>query len=73
MQEKRLLTTTTGEMLQPVRLYYEVVDLSQVLTSLSQLRYVENDPPNDRFVWLYRDEARQLKFSECLMSPFSMC
>ncbi len=67
MQEKRLLSTTTGEMLQPVRLYYEVMDLSQVLACLSQLHCVENDPPNDRYVWLYRDEARQLKFS----NPYS--
>jgi hypothetical protein len=66
-QEKRLLTTTTGEMLQPARLYYEVVDLRHVLESLSQLRCVENDPPNDRFVWLYRDESRQLKFA----NPYS--
>lgn len=67
MEERRLLSTMTGEILQPVRLYYEVLDLRQTQASLSKMRCVELDRPNGRFVWLYRNESRQLTFS----SPYS--
>lgn len=67
MEERRLLTTMTGEIFQPARLYYEALELDQIQTSLSKLRCVEFDPPNGRFVWLYRDESRHLPFS----NPYS--
>lgn len=67
MEERRLLTTMTGEVFQPARLYYEALDLHQIHASLSRLNCVEFDLRNGRFVWLYRDESRDLPFS----NPYS--
>ena len=36
--EKKLLMTMTGEMHQPVRLYYEVSDQAAVLQAITKLR-----------------------------------
>jgi len=36
--EKQLLMTMTGEMHQPVRLYYEVSDQAAVLQAITKLR-----------------------------------
>jgi hypothetical protein len=67
MEERRLLTTLTGELFQPARLYYQTFDLRKIEASLSRLRCVEVDPCNGRFVWLYRDESGNLRF----VNPYS--
>ncbi len=36
MEERRLLTTMTGEIFQPARLYYEALELDQTRTSRSR-------------------------------------
>jgi len=60
--EKPLLMTMTGEMHQPVRLYYEVMDQAAVLKAFAKLRCMDDDQDNQRWVWLYHGEAKKLTF-----------
>src|SRR5262249_15851948 len=59
---KKLLMTMTGEMHQPVRLYYEVYDQAAVLKAFTKLRCLDDDQDNHCWVWLYHGEAKKLKF-----------
>src|SRR5216684_6427686 len=60
--EKKLLMTMTGEIHQPVRLYYQVVDQAAVCKVFAKLRCLDEDQDNHRWVWLYHGEAKTLKF-----------
>jgi len=60
--EKPLLMTMTGEMHQPVRLYYEVMDQAAVVKAFTKLRCMDDDQDNQRWVWLYHGEAKKLTF-----------
>ena len=59
---KPLLMTMTGEIHQPVRLYYQVFDQAAVLKTFANLRCLDEDQDNHRWVWLYHGEAKKLKF-----------
>src|SRR3989442_12554308 len=59
--EKQLLMTMTGEIHQPVRLYYQVVDQAAVLKVFAKLRCLDEDQDNQRWVRLYHGEAKKLK------------
>ena len=59
---KQLLMTMTGEIHQPVRLYYQVFDHAAVLKAFTKLRCLDDDQDNQRWVWLYHGEAKKLKF-----------
>src|SRR5438093_9530162 len=59
---KQLLMTMTGEIHQPVRLYYQVLDQAAVLKAFTKLRCLDDDQDNQRRVWLYHGEAKKLKF-----------
>jgi predicted HD phosphohydrolase len=58
----QLAMTTTGEIMQPIRLHYEVQDGEQLRATFSTLRCLDYDAPRTRWVWLYTDEARTLSF-----------
>ncbi len=60
--EKQLLMTMTGEIHQPIRLYYQVVDQAAVCKVFAKLRCLDEDQDNHRWVWLYHGEAKTLKF-----------
>ena len=45
---KQLLMTMTGEMHQPVRLYYEVYDQAEVLKVFAKLHCMDDDQDNQR-------------------------
>ena len=60
--EKQLLMTMTGEIHQPIRLYYTVYDQAAVLQAFAKLRCMDEDQDNQRWVWLYHGEAKKLKF-----------
>src|SRR6266571_2793981 len=60
--EKQLLMTMTGEIHQPIRLYYQVVDQAAVLKVFAKLRCLDEDQDNHRWVWLYHGEAKTLTF-----------
>ena len=59
---KQLLMTMTGEIHQPVRLYYQVFDQAAVLHAFAKLRCMDDDRDQERWVWLYHGEAKKLKF-----------
>lgn len=60
--EKKLLMTMTGEIHQPVRLYYQVVDQAAVLKVFAKLRCIDEEQDNHRWIWLYHGEAKKLTF-----------
>jgi hypothetical protein len=60
--ERSLLTTVTGEPLQPVRLYFSIPTRAAVTRTLLGLRCVAEDEGGRRFAWLYQNEAVALTF-----------
>src|SRR5262245_8774194 len=62
MAEKTLLRTITGDCFQPVRLHYRVFDQDGLRTAFQNLRCVQWDRTQDRWVWLYDHEAKTLPF-----------
>ena len=62
--EKLLQTTLTGEVVQPIRLYYQIVDKKRLIDSFKQLRCMDFDRVNNRWVWLYAHESTVLKFKK---------
>jgi len=62
MSEKTIGMTVTGEIFQPVRLYYSVLNRQEVENCLMRLRCIEEDASQKRWVWLYRDEAQIISF-----------
>lgn len=56
--------TTTGEILQLIRLHYEVEDRDKLRALFASLRCLEYDASQTRWVWLYTGEARTLSFKE---------
>ena len=65
MSQKRLLTTTTGALLQPARVYYDVFKEERLKTIVSRLSFMQFDPRYDRWVWLYTGKAQKLNFQTC--------
>src|SRR5437763_8838113 len=62
MSQKTVLASITGELFQPVRLHYQVLDQACLKRALDNLRCLEHDTPRKRRVWLYDHEARSLRF-----------
>src|SRR5215510_15600631 len=56
--------TTTGEILQLIRLHYEVEDSDKLRALFASLRCLEYDASQTRWVWLYTEEARTLPFKD---------
>src|SRR5262249_19300401 len=56
--------TTTGELMQLIRLHYEVSDVEQLRARFASLRCLEYDASQRRWVWLYTEEARTLPFKD---------
>jgi hypothetical protein len=54
--------TTTGELLQLIRLHYAVEDSDKLRALFASLRCLEYDTSQTRWVWLYTAEARTLSF-----------
>jgi hypothetical protein len=65
--EKTIGMTVTGEIFQPVRLYYKVVNRDKLEKCFDNLRCIEFDASKNRWVWLYDEEAKsidlKIKFS----------
>jgi len=62
-KDRTLLATHTGEPFQPARLYYAIPSKAVVARSFRNLRCMDDDAGNDRWVWLYTDEAARLEFA----------
>lgn len=56
------LTTITDEPYQPARIYYQVGQKNAVLGRFKRLRCIEHDVTHNRWLWLYTQEAKNLKF-----------
>src|SRR2546427_9485500 len=56
--------TTTGEIMQLIRLHYEVEDSEKLRALFASLRCIEYDTSQARWVWLYTAEARTLSFKD---------
>src|SRR6266516_3307621 len=56
--------TTTGEILQLIRLHYEVQDVDKLRAIFASLRCLEYDASQKRWVWLYTEEARALPLKD---------
>jgi tetratricopeptide (TPR) repeat protein len=56
--------TTTGELMQLIRLHYDVSDVEQLRARFASLRCLEYDASQARWVWLYTEEARTLPFKD---------
>ena len=56
--------TTTGEILQLIRLHYAVDDIDALRALFASLRCLEYDASQTRWVWLYTEEARTLSFKD---------
>src|SRR5215467_14154851 len=56
--------TTTGELLQLIRLHYAVEDSDKLRSLFASLRCLEYDASQTRWVWLYTEEARTLPFKD---------
>jgi hypothetical protein len=56
--------TTTGELVQPIRLHYEVRDVEQFRAVLDSVRCIDYDASQRRWVWLYTEEAKTIPFHD---------
>src|SRR5439155_8670844 len=56
--------TTTGELLQLIRLHYAVEESDTLRALFASLRCLEYDASQTRWVWLYTEEARTLPFKD---------
>ena len=56
------LLSLTGELYQPVRLYYRIPDMRAFLCALRKMRCMQADVEGKRWVWLYEAEAKTLTF-----------
>lgn len=56
------LKTMTGEDYQPARLYYRVGQKNAVLGRFKRLRCIDYDSSQNRWAWLYQEEAKDIKF-----------
>lgn len=63
LDKKQLVSVKTGEPYQPVRIYYQVTKKKTVLSALQKLRCIEFDSAQQRWNWLYEEEAKKLKFT----------
>jgi hypothetical protein len=64
MADKPILATLTGEYFQPVRLHYEVFNHEDLVRAFKKLRCLDFDPTQQRWVWLYDYEAKNLQFKQ---------
>lgn len=62
MTDQPILATLTGEFFQPVRLHYRVLKPERLLPTFRKLRCLNQDPPRQRWVWLYDHEAKEIRF-----------
>ena len=60
---KKLLMTMTGEIHQPVRLYYDLYDKAKVLQVFKTLQCVQFDLDKEAWVWLFQGETKKFKFA----------
>ena len=63
-QSEPMGCTITGEPYQPVRLYYEIRQKKALLGRFKRLKCIDSEKESKRWVWLYYEEAKNLKFTK---------
>lgn len=64
MNKDKILITTTGEIFQPVRIYYNIKNKESIKRVFRKLKCVKYDKNLDRYVWLYHKESKHIKFKK---------
>ena len=54
----------TGEVYLPIRLFYQVHDMTGLQQQFAKLSCMDFDTAKDRWVWVYLHEAKALKFTK---------
>lgn len=54
----------TGEVYLPIRLFYQVHDMTELQQQFAKLSCMDFDTAKDRWVWVYLHEAKALKFTK---------
>ncbi len=60
----QITRNVTGELFHPVRLYYKVIDKQGLQKAFHKMKCMDTDTKNERWVWLYTDEAKKLCFGK---------
>ncbi len=60
--DRQVLTTTTGELLQPIRLHYDLFNKKEMLRIFNKLGCIDFDATRRRWAWVYARESSSLKF-----------
>jgi hypothetical protein len=66
--KKKLVMTMTGEIFQPIRLYYRVPDAKKLRQAFDKLRCMSFEPVAKRWTWLFDSEAKSMKFKNSYSS-----
>jgi hypothetical protein len=68
-RQKMPLWTITGELFQPVRIYYDVLKLQKILTVFHKLQCMDCDLLHEHWTWLYTGESRKITFEKRNLNP----
>jgi hypothetical protein len=60
--ERELIKTKTGEVFQPIRLYYHVHSSTGIKVAFKKLRCIDYERADDHWVWVYDNEAKKIEF-----------
>ena len=63
-QGEGMAVTMTGEPYQPGRIYYQMGEKKAWLERLKKLRCIEYDALSERWVWLYKEEAKNINLGQ---------
>lgn len=61
-QDKKLMVNYTGEVVQPARLYYRILNKKTILGAFKKLRCISYVPWLEMWQWLYEQEAKKIRF-----------
>ena len=65
LKQDAIMATLTGEYVQPVRLCYDLYDKQAIHSKVfNDLKCMSYDSSNNRWVWLFDDEAKNLTFEK---------
>lgn len=63
-EKKTLLATVSGELFQLARVCYKLHDKKKVLDAFKQLNCLDYDDDQQRWVWLFEEEAKSIKLDK---------
>ena len=60
--DRELVNTKTGEIFQPIRLYYRISSKIGVRVALNKIKCIDFEPSENHWVWVYENEAKKIEF-----------